>query len=126
MIEEPLLSSEISTYEKFIAAIEELEGTWKEYVEKVNNLLSEWEKTKVKLLEKISKVEGLLKAVNEELEELKVEAMLGLLNEDETKNRLDYLEQRKTKLESRLKSLKDILEDIEIKMAEHGTRVKKR
>ncbi len=126
MTEEPLLPSERATYEKFMEAITELEEAWKGYVEKVDNLVSEWEKTKVKLLEKISKVEGLLRAVSEELEELKVEAMLGLANEDETKNRLSYLEQRKTRLESRLTSLKNILEDIEVKMAEHNSRVKKR
>lgn len=126
MTEEPLLPSERAAYEKFMEAIRELEETWKGYVEKVDNLVGEWEKTKVKLLEKISKVEGLLKAVSEELEELRVEAMLGLVNEDETTNKLSYLEQRKTKLESRLTSLKNMLEDIEVKIAEHSNRVKKR
>ncbi|MEM5824972.1 MAG: hypothetical protein QXX58_00890, partial [Thermofilaceae archaeon] len=83
-----------------------------------------WEKIKVKLLERISKVSSLLRAVNEDLEKIDVEIMLGIASEEEKKSDKEKLIEIKNKLESRLKALQMFLEDIESRIVEHGERIR--
>lgn len=124
MSEEPLLPSEVEVRNNLLTKLDALDAAWKEYEGRVRSLLDEWEKVKIRLLEKISKAESLLRAVNTDLEKMNVELALGLLNEDEVRNRKAELESRKSKLEARLKALQEIIEIIESRLSEHLTHLK--
>ena len=123
MSEEPLLPSEFESRKILESKLNELDELWSSYVGRVRQVMDEWEKVKVKLLERISKVNSLLKAVNEDLEKINVEIMLGLASEDEKKDEKNKLENMKIKLESRLKALQEFLEAIESRIIVHGERL---
>ncbi|MCS7104488.1 MAG: hypothetical protein NZ954_02850 [Thermofilaceae archaeon] len=121
---EPLLPSEVENRRAIQTKLDELNVIWRNYVDHARALMDEWEKVKVKLLEKISRTESLLSSVNEELEKLNLEIVLGLANEDEKKDEKSKLEERKSLLEARLKALQEFLESIEGQVLEHGERLK--
>lgn len=124
MSEEPLLPSEVETRDNIANELDKLDSTWKDYVERVRALADEWEKIKIKYLEKISKTESLLKAVNMDLEKISIELALGLASESEKQNEKIRLEERKAKLEARLKALQEIVETIEGRLLEHLSHVR--
>ena len=123
MSREALLPSEARSYEEFAAALDRLDKAWESYVRGVRELMEEWEKVKVKLLERISKTEGLIEAIKNEVEELRVEIALGLRSEEESKEEVERLEERRARLEDRLKALRGFLEDVETRVREHRERV---
>lgn len=123
MSREALLPSEARSYEEFAAALDGLDKAWESYARGVREVVEEWEKVKVKLLERISKTEGLIGAIRSEVEELKVEIALGLRSEEESRGELEKLEERMVRLEERLKALRDFLEDVETRIGEHRERV---
>lgn len=123
MSEEPLLPSEYESRKILENELDELDELWSRYVGRVRQVMDEWEKVKVRLLERISKVSSLLKAVNEDLEKINVEIMLGLASEDEKRDEKDKLESMKNKLENRLKALQEFLETVESRIIMHGERL---
>ena len=124
MSEEPLLPSEAATRDSLLSELDGLDSTWKEYVERVRSLADRWEKVKIKLLEKISRTESLLKATEADLERISVELELGLAGEEEIRGEKSKLEERKMKLEARLKALQEIVETVESRLLEHLSRVR--
>lgn len=124
MSEEPLLPSEAATRDSLLSELDGLDSAWKEYVERVRSLADRWEKVKIKLLEKISRTESLLKATEADLERISVELELGLAGEEEIRGEKSKLEERKMKLETRLKALQEIVETVESRLLEHLSRVR--
>jgi chromosome segregation ATPase len=122
--EEPLLPSEAATRDSLLSELDGLDSAWKEYVERVRSLADRWEKVKIKLLEKISRTESLLKATEADLERISVELELGLAGEEEIRGEKSKLEERKMKLETRLKALQEIVETVESRLLEHLSRVR--
>jgi chromosome segregation ATPase len=122
--EEPLLPSEAATRDSLLSELDGLDSAWKEYVERVRSLADRWEKVKIKLLEKISRTESLLKATEADLERISVELELGLAGEEEMRGEKSKLEERKMKLEARLKALQEIVETVESRLLEHLSRVR--
>jgi len=123
MSEEPLLPSEVESKRRFERELDELDGMWSDYASRARRLLDEWEKVKVKLLEKISRVDSLLRSVNEDLEKISVEIMLGLASEEEKREERAKLEDMKSRLESRLRALQEFLDAIESRIAAHSERL---
>ncbi len=123
MSEEPLLPSEVESRRRFERELDELDGMWSDYASRARRLLDEWEKVKVKLLEKISRVDSLLRSVNEDLEKISVEIMLGLASEEEKREERAKLEDMKSRLESRLRALQEFLDAIESRIAAHSERL---
>ena len=123
MSEEPLLPSEVESRRRFERELDELDGMWSDYAARARRLLDEWEKVKVKLLEKISRVDSLLRSVNEDLEKISVEIMLGLASEEEKREERAKLEDMKSRLESRLRALQEFLDAIESRIAAHSERL---
>ena len=123
MSEEPLLPSEVESRRRFERELDELDGMWSDYASRARRLLDEWEKVKVKLLEKISRVDSLLRSVNEDLEKISVEIMLGLASEEEKREERAKLEDMKSRLESRLRALQEFLDVIESRIAAHSERL---
>ncbi len=124
MSEEPLLPSEAATRDNLLSELDGLDNAWREYVERVRALADQWEMTKLKLLEKISRTEGLLKATEADLERINVELELGLAEEEEKREEKSKLEERKAKLEARLRALQEIVETVESRLLEHLSRVR--
>jgi ABC-type phosphate transport system auxiliary subunit len=124
MSEEPLLPSEAETRDSLSSELDKLDSVWKDYVERVRALADEWEKLKIKYLEKISRTESLLKATNTDLEKINIELTLGLASEDEKRDEKSRLEERKAKLEARLRALQEIVETIEDRLLEHLSRIR--
>jgi|YelNatPaOPRAMG01_1025707.scaffolds.fasta_scaffold06185_5 ABC-type phosphate transport system auxiliary subunit len=124
MSEEPLLPSEAETRDSLSSELDRLDSAWKDYVERVRALADEWEKLKIKYLEKISRTESLLKATNADLEKINIELTLGLASEDEKRDEKSRLEERKAKLEARLRALQEIVETIEDRLLEHLSRIR--
>lgn len=124
MSEEPLLPSEAETRDSLSSSLDRLDSAWKDYVERVRALADEWEKLKIKYLEKISRTESLLKATNADLEKINIELTLGLASEDEKRDEKSRLEERKAKLEARLRALQEIVETIEDRLLEHLSRIR--
>jgi len=124
MSEEPLLPSEAETRDNLSSELDKLDSAWKDYVERVRALADEWEKLKIKYLEKISRTESLLKATNTDLEKINIELTLGLASEDEKRDEKSRLEERKAKLEARLRALQEIVETIEDRLLEHLSRIR--
>ncbi|MEM1567966.1 MAG: hypothetical protein QXI84_05765 [Thermofilaceae archaeon] len=124
MSEDALLSSELEARRELERELDELDNLWSDYSNRVKRVMEGWEKIKVKLLERISKVSSLLRAVNEDLEKIDVEIMLGIASEEEKKSDKEKLIEIKNKLESRLKALQMFLEDIESRIVEHGERIR--
>lgn len=124
MSEEPLLPSEAATRDSLLSELNGLDGAWREYVERVRALADQWEKVKIKLLEKISRTESLLKATEADLERISVELELGLAGEEERREEKSRLEERRAKLEARLKALQEIVEIVESRLLEHLSRVR--
>lgn len=124
MSEETLLSSEIEIRRALESSLDEVDRLWSSYAEKVRRIMDDWERVKVKLLERISMVNSLLKSVNEDLERLSVEVALGLAEEEDKRGEISKLEAMKMKLENRMKALQDFLEAIEARVLEHGERLR--
>ncbi|MEM1714539.1 MAG: hypothetical protein QXE91_02005 [Thermofilaceae archaeon] len=124
MSEDALLPSELEARRELERELDELDNLWSDYSNRVKRVMEGWEKIKVKLLERISKVSSLLRAVNEDLEKIDVEIMLGIASEEEKKSDKEKLIEIKNKLESRLKALQMFLEDIESRIVEHSERIK--
>lgn len=124
MSEDALLASELEAKTALEKELNELDSLWNTYSSRVKRVMDEWEKVKVKLLERISKVSSLLEAVNEDLEKLNLEIMLGLASEDEKKSEKDKLIEMKNKYENRLKALQEFLDEIESRVLEHSERLK--
>jgi|GEM_PF-1282662 len=124
MSEEPLLPSEAETRDNLYSELDKLDSAWKDYVERVRALVDEWEKLKIKYLEKISRTESLLRATNTDLEKINIELTLGLASEDEKRDEKSRLEERKAKLEVRLRALQEIVETIEDRLLEHLSRIR--
>jgi len=122
--EELLLPSEVESRRALERALDELDRAWSEYVSKVRQLVDEWEKVRVKLLEKISRASSLLRSINEDLERLNLEIALGLASEEEKREERERLEAMRAKLEGRLKALQDFLETIEGRVLEHSERLR--
>lgn len=124
MSEEALLPSELEARRALERELNELDSLWNDYSSKVRRVIDEWERVKVRLLERISKVSSLLRAVNEDLEKMNVEIMLGLTSEEEKRNEKDKLIEMKNKFETRLKALQEFLEDVESRVVEHSEKLK--
>jgi len=120
---EALLPSEVRSYEELVSMLDKLDSEWDSYRKDVLSFMDSWERVKVRLLEKISKTEGLVRAIESELEELKVEVALGLRSEDESRDELEKLMRRREELEDRLGALRSFLEEIETRIRDHRDRV---
>ncbi|MEM1690593.1 MAG: hypothetical protein QXG48_05100 [Thermofilaceae archaeon] len=124
MSEEALLPSEFEARRELERELDELDNLWSDYSNRVKRVMDGWEKIKVKLLERISKVSSLLRAVNEDLEKIDVEIILGIASEEERRGEKEKLIEMKNKLENRLKALQMFLEDIESRIVEHSEKIR--
>ncbi|MEM0023661.1 MAG: hypothetical protein QW407_01640 [Thermofilaceae archaeon] len=124
MSEEALLPSEFEARRELERELDELDNLWSDYSNRVKRVMDGWEKIKVKLLERISKVSSLLRAVNEDLEKIDVEIILGIASEEEKRGEKEKLIEMKNKLENRLKALQMFLEDIESRIVEHSEKIR--
>jgi len=118
------LPSEFEARRELERELDELDNLWSDYSNRVKRVMDGWEKIKVKLLERISKVSSLLRAVNEDLEKIDVEIILGIASEEEKRGEKEKLIEMKNKLENRLKALQMFLEDIESRIVEHSEKIR--
>lgn len=119
----PLTTQERRQQEALKSLLDKLDEQWSSYWSNVKSFLSEWEKVRLELLERIAKIEGLLKAINIQLEEIQVKRELGLIDSKASAEQEAELKSRQAEVENRLNALKEFLEDIEARANVHRERV---
>jgi len=122
-VSSPLTTQERRQQEALKSLLDKLDEQWSSYWSNVKSFLSEWEKVRLELLERIAKIEGLLKAINIQLEEMQVKRELGLIDSKASAEQEAELKSRQAEVENRLNALKEFLEDIEARANVHRERV---
>jgi len=122
-VSSPLTTQERRQQEALKSLLDKLDEQWSSYWSNVKSFLSEWEKVRLELLERIAKIEGLLKAINIQLEEIQVKRELGLIDSKASAEQEAELKSRQAEVENRLNALKEFLEDIEARANVHRERV---
>ena len=110
-------------YEEYSVLFSRLDELWEEYERNSFDVLHRWEKDKVILLEKISKLSGLIKRLNEEINELKIKVDVGLISEEEAERSLEELKNAVDEVSAKLEVLERAYNEL-VKRAEiHKKRV---
>ncbi len=98
-------------------ALKELEGDferldemWRIYRSECDRVVKKWTTLRLALIDYSARLSGLVKKIEEEIEELKVKVELGLIDEEKAQHRIEYLEERKEALETELEKTKTILQ----------------
>ncbi len=118
-----LLGEDRRIYEEYSVLFSRLDELWEEYERNSFDVLHRWEKDKVILLEKISKLSGLIKRLNEEINELKIKVDVGLISEEEAERSLEELKNAVDEVSAKLEVLERAYNEL-VKRAEiHKKRV---
>lgn len=112
----------LSKYEEFIKKIEKIDEFWQTYRKEVYEMLKEWIKLRIELLNLISKYVGILSRIEEEIIELTIKKEIGIISENEADYKIQELNDIKQKKEEELKKIKDIFEYIDYKASIHNIR----
>ncbi|RLF04401.1 MAG: hypothetical protein DRJ64_06995 [Thermoprotei archaeon] len=110
-------------YMKFEEGFRELDDMWEKYRSASVDLICGWDRYRVKLLDKVSKLAGIVSSIQVELNELKVKVELGLLDSEKANRRIEKLGEKLKKLEARLISLRNFLETFEKWSLVHRKRI---
>jgi len=114
---------EKESYSRFEEEFRELDNLWDTYKNTGMDLISRWDKYRVRVLDKVSKLAGIVSSIQRELNELKVKVELGLLDEEKANRRIERLDEKLKTLESRLISLRNFLETFEKWSLTHRRRI---
>lgn len=122
---EGLLPREAELRKELEGELDEVDRLWRDYARRASSIADRWEGLKIELLEKISKTESLIRSIEEDLERIRVEVLLGLVSEEKRRDEVQRLENEQEKLTVRLKALQEFVELIETRLTTHLNKLEK-
>lgn len=117
---EPEEEVSFSRFEEYFRNLDDL---WEKYREEGARVIGEWDRYRVRLLDKVSKLAGIVSSLEQELEELNVKLELGLNDPERLRARMSLIDEKLSHLNTRLRSLKNFLETFERWSALHRRRM---
>ncbi len=118
-----LSDEEKRIFEEYKTHLTRLDQLWEEYEKNGLDILHQWERDKVVLMEKISKLSGLIKRLNEEINELKIKVDVGLLSQEEVEPRLEELHSSINEINSKLEALEAAYNELTKRVEMHKKRI---
>jgi|GEM_PF-2562566 len=118
-----LSDEERRIFEEYRTLFSRLDELWEEYEKTGIDTLHQWEKDKVILMEGISKLSGLVKRLNEEINELKIKVEVGLLSQEEAESRLEELGSSVNEVNGKLKALEAAYNELAERAEIHRKRI---
>ncbi len=118
-----LSNEERRIFEEYKSLFTRLDELWEEYEENGLNTLNNWERDKVVLIEKISKLSGLVKRLSEEINELKIKVDVGLLSQEEVEPKLEELRESINEISGKLEALEAAYNELIRRAETHKKRI---
>ena len=122
-LEKKLSYDEKKIYDNYRELFAKLDELWAQYEKESYEIIKRWDIDKILLLEKMSKLSGLLKRLDEEINELRVKVDVGLISHEDAETNIEKLESLKNETIEKLTALEQAYSILSQKAEKHKKKI---